>query len=148
MRQVIIEKIVEYFDENNDIFEIAIEELDSYNGCLGDDRYYNMDELDEIFHGSNLTEILLRSFYGYSEDNYMTDSQGNKEYNQFNPNQDYFRFNGYGNLVSSSKKDYSCYLYDTTIESMLDHREYLHVTYRIDELKALFDELEKENVEQ
>lgn len=143
MREQVIEKIVKYFDENTDIFNIAIEELDCYNGYLGDDRYYNMEELDEIFHGSDMTEILRRAFYGYSEDSYMTDSRGNREYGQFNPNKEYFRFNGYGNLVSSDEKDYSCYLYDTTIESMIENREMLHVTYRDDDLKALFDELEE-----
>lgn len=41
------EKIKAYFEENEEIFNACIEELDSYNGYLGDDRYYPMDELDE-----------------------------------------------------------------------------------------------------
>ena len=42
-RERIIEKIVEYFKENESVFNDCIEELDSYNGYLGDDRYYSMD---------------------------------------------------------------------------------------------------------
>lgn len=42
--------IIDFFEANEDIFAEAIEELDSYNGYLGDDRYYAMDELDEFLH--------------------------------------------------------------------------------------------------
>lgn len=40
--------LMSYFEENEDDFNDSIEELDSYNGYLGDDRYYSMDELYEL----------------------------------------------------------------------------------------------------
>ena len=45
----VIEKIIEFFNENDEIFTDCMEELDGYNGYLGDDRYYYMDEISEIY---------------------------------------------------------------------------------------------------
>ena len=60
-----INNIIEFFKNNEDEFNAAIEELDSYNGYLGDDRYYSMDEFDELYSGTEHTEILRQAFYGY-----------------------------------------------------------------------------------
>ena len=50
-----------------------------------------MDEIDEYLNGKSPMEIIRLSFhgtrYGYAHDS-------------FNPSDDYFSFNGYGNLVS------------------------------------------------
>lgn len=43
--------IIAFFKGNEDIFNEAIEELDAYNGYLGDDRYFTMDELNEQYIG-------------------------------------------------------------------------------------------------
>lgn len=56
-----------------------------------DDRLESMDLLNEIYAGQEPTEILRRAFYGH-------DQFGDNS--EFNPNRDYFYFNGYGNLVS------------------------------------------------
>lgn len=134
--------IIEYFKENGDIFADCIEELDSYNGYLGDSRYYSMDELDEFCRGSDPLEILRRAYYGRDDDTYTTDSSGNKTYGEFNPNRDYFYYNGYGNLVSSDYKDYSALLDKWAIEEMSENRCYIDSIDSSEELTALFDELE------
>lgn len=141
-RADVVNAILEYFKENEDVFNDCIEDLDSYNGYLGDDRYYNMDELDEIYNGTDPSEILTRAFYGYDEETWTTDSTGNKIYGAFNPNRDYFRFNGYGNLVSADYKDYSAQLDEYAVEKMLDNRSYIDSIDNDDELSKLFDELE------
>ena len=82
--------IIAYFNDNDDVFNDCMEELDSYNGYLGDDRYYSMDELDEFYNGTESLEILRRAYYGRDDDVYTTDSNGNKTYGEFNPNRDYF----------------------------------------------------------
>lgn len=110
--------IIEYFENNEDIFNDCMEELDSYNGYLNDDRYFSMDELDELYNGTEPSELLRRAFFGYDEETYTTDGSGNKIYGAFNPNRDYSRYNGYGNLVSSDYKDYSAYLDLHAIEAM------------------------------
>lgn len=141
-RTEIIAAILAIFKEDNEFFADTLEELDDWNGFLGDDRWGNMEELDEIFSEKKATDILMRAFYGYDADTWHTDSHGEKEFGAFNPNRDYFRFNGYGNLVSSDNRDYSDYCDEYTVEEL--EREY----YRLDticdndELNELFEELE------
>ncbi len=142
MKTEITNRIINYFREHEETYIEAIEELDSYNGYLGDDRYYNMDELDELYRGTEPTEILYRAFYGHNDDCWYTDSSGNKIYGAFNPNRAYFYFNGYGNLVSTDYKDYSDKLDEYLIESMSENRYYINAIDDDDELSTLFDELE------
>lgn len=137
--------IIAFFKDNEDIFNEAIEELDGYNGYLGDDRYYAMDKLDDLYSRTEPSEILRLAFYGYDEEIYITDESGNREYEQFNPNRDYFRYNGYGNLVSADYKDYAGYLGyldKYAIKAMSENRRYINSIEQSDELAALFDELE------
>ena len=138
-----INNIIEFFKNNEDEFNAAIEELDSYNDYLGDNRYYNMDELDELYSGTEPTEILCRAFYGYDEDTCTTDAHGNREYGAFNPNRDYFTYNGYGNLVSADYKDYSAHLDRWTIESMSENRAYIDTIDQNPELSELFNAIEE-----
>lgn len=134
--------IIKYFENNEDIFNDCIEELDSYNGYLSDDRYYSMDELDELHNGIEPSELLRRAFFGYDEETYTTDRDGDKTYGAFNPNREYFRYNGYGNLVSADYKDYTGMLDKYAVESMSENRSYIDTIDDNEELSALFDELE------
>ena len=134
--------IIEFFKNNDDIFTECIEELDSYNGYLGDDRYYSMDELNEFYNGVEPSEILRRAYYGHDAETYTTDASGNKEYGEFNPNRDYFTYNGYGNLVSADYKDYSGKLDRYAVEEMSENRDYINSIDDEEDLAALFDELE------
>ena len=141
------EKIKAYFEENEEIFNACIEELDSYNGYLCDDRYYPMDELDELMSGKSVTDLLNMAFFGHDEETWTTNSYGEKEYGAFNPNRDWFTFNGYGNLVSADYKDYSGFLDDYAIEAMSENRSYIDTIEEYGDLAELFDELEEEEEE-
>lgn len=136
------DKIISYFQENDDVFVETIEELDSYNGYLNDDRYYCMEELDELFQGREVSWILARAFFGYDEESCTINASGEKEYGPFNPCRDYFSFNGYGNLVSADYKDYSCYLDDWFIDQLLRYRNHLYLN---DDVNELLDELENDD---
>lgn len=116
-----INAILEYFKENDDEFINVIEELDSYNGYLSDDRIYDMEMLGEFYSGQDPTEILFRAFYGHDAETWTTDSHGEKEYGQFNPNRNHFYYNGYGNLVSCDYKDYSDKLDTYFVEAVIDN---------------------------
>lgn len=142
-KEIVIADIIQYFKENEDVFNDCLEELDAYNGYLGDDRYYSMDDLSEFYHGQDPIEILTRAFYGHDDDSWETDRNGNKVYGGFNPNRDYFYYNGYGNLVSSNYKDYSDKLDHWAIEEMSNNRRYIYSIGDDEELAALFDELEE-----
>ena len=136
--------IIAYFEENEEIFDACIEELDSYNSYLGDDRYYEMEMLNDFYNGTEPLELLSRVFYGYDEDNYITNSYGEKEHREFNPNRKYFKYNGYGNLVSIDYKDYSAHLDSYFIEALSENRNDIYTIEEDETLTALFDELEEE----
>lgn len=137
------QELKDLFEDDNTLFNDTIEELDSYNGYLGDDRYYPMEAIDELFNNCNVKEILYCVFYGYNQDDYTTDNYGMKHYCSFNPNCDYFRFNGYEHLVSAWDKDYSDFLDDYFIDNLLENHSYLNIDA---DVEALLDELE--NAEQ
>lgn len=139
------QELKDLFEEDNALFNETIEELDSYNGYLGDDRYYFMEEINGLpnDYGYNVTDILYRVFCGYNQDEYTTDGYGEKHYGSFNLNCDYFKFNGYGNLVSAWDKDYSDFLDDYFIDNLLENRSSLNIDA---DIEALLDELE--NAEQ
>lgn len=144
MKDTIIEKIIDFFKENEELFNSCIEELDGYNGFLGDNRYYPMEELNELYRDTEPLEMLYRVFYGRDDDTWATDAHGEKSYGEFNPNRDYFYYNGYGNLVSSDYKDYSAYLDHYAIEDMSNNRRWIDSIEDDKELSALFDELEED----
>jgi len=136
-----MEKIIEYFNDNEETFADCIEELDSYNGFLGDDRIFRMDELSEIYSGTDPVEILQRAFFGYDGEHPNSDNA------PFNPNRDYFCFNGYGNLVSYDTRDYSDRIDEETVEAMKEYRKEIYAINDDEDLSALFDELEAEDEE-
>jgi hypothetical protein len=139
----IYDKIKAYLQENEDILTECVEQLDDYNGYLGDDRYYSMDMLDEFYSGVDATEILNRAYYGRDDESFNTDASGNKIYNSFNPNRDYFYYNGYGNLCSTNYKDYSDKLDDYLIEELANNRQWIDAIDDDEYLSELFEELEK-----
>ena len=86
------------FDELVD--DYGYEYLSEYNP---DDCAYPMDEFDEL---TNFTpfDAIQRAFFGYDYNPYREGHGGERE--PFNPNRDYFAFNGYANLVSIDRHDY------------------------------------------
>ena len=144
-KEMIIDDIITYFEKNEDVFNDCIEELDGYNGYLGDDRYYSMYELDEFYRDTEPTELLQSVYFGYDEDDVITNQWGEEHRKEFNPMKDYFRYNGYGNLVSTNYKDYSDHLDNYAIEAMNENRCYIYSIDNNEELTPLFDELEEVN---
>ena len=112
----LVEKLLAYYKENKEDFANDIEELDDWTGCLYDDKIYPMDDLNEFFSNEKPDEIIRRAFYGYDE-TYTKDEQRES----FNPNRNYFYFNGCGNLVSIDEKDYSDYLDIAFIQDIIDN---------------------------
>ena len=113
----LVEKLLAYYKENKEDFANDIEELDDWTGCLYDDKIYPMDDLNEFFSNEKPDEIIRRAFYGYDE-TYTKNGQCEP----FNPNRNYFYFNGCGNLVSINEKDYSDYLDIAFIQDIIDNR--------------------------
>lgn len=112
----LVDELMNYYRENTEDFNNDIEELNSWNGCLYDDQIYSMDSLNELFQGTEPEEILRRAFYGYDEPYKNGDPS-----RPFNPNRNYFYFNGYGNLVSIDQRDYTDYLDNDFIQDIIDN---------------------------
>lgn len=143
IRDDVVDEIISYFNENTDVFTDCIEELDSYNGILGDDRYIDMDDIDAYLTGIDVSGVLRKVFFGYDNDSWYIDSSGNKIYGAFNPNRNYFRFDGYENLVSYDYKDYSDFNDTHTVETMQNNRRWINTIAEDPELEDLFDKLEE-----
>ena len=144
-KEEIVNDILGYLRDNEDDFVELMKELDSWNGYLGDDRWYDMDELNELYCGTEPIEILQRAYFGIDNDDWTIDRHGEKRYVSFNPNRNYFSFNGYGNLVSSDYRDYSDYLTDTTVLDAFKVRDNICCP---DALEEFFDELERAEAEE
>lgn len=73
---------------NGDDLAYLVQHMNSYDGYFDDCVYYDMDEFDEFLSGHTPMEIAQMIFYG-----------------EFNPNNEYFHFNAYGNLESADWHD-------------------------------------------
>ena len=94
---------------------------------------------EEFYADTKPTEFLNRVYYGHDE--------GDGDKSEFCPNRNYFRYNGYGNLVSADFKDYSDHLDDYFIDELARCRKHIDSIDDDDELKELFDMLEAEDSE-
>lgn len=130
------DEIIAYYKEHDAEFVEAIEELDSWNGYLGEDRWNDMDYLDDIIKCSSEDAVywLNRAYYGSDEGG-----------GSFCPNRDYFKFNGYGNLESSDWKEYDDFLDRWAIREMAEELEHIDAIAEngTDELTNLFTSLRK-----
>jgi hypothetical protein len=99
-----IEKKMEnYWKNHNDSFSRVCEDLDSWDGFLGDDRIYSMDELDELLCDRKPLEVLQ-----------MVDTAN------FDYSDDYFYYDIYG-IRSTNEKDYYDYVdYSEVFEKLID----------------------------
>ena len=80
-------------------------QLNSLNGSFETYVLYNMDDFNEIMEGYTPTELAERIFFG-----------------DFNINDDYFYFNGYGNLESITEYDMEGHfemIIDEVVDSMI-----------------------------
>ena len=95
--------MIDYWKAHNDSFSRVCEELDSWDGFLGDDRIYSMDELDDLLGDKKPSEVLQ-----------MVDT-GN-----FNYNDDFFYCDIYG-IRSTDEKEYYDYVdYSEVFEKLID----------------------------
>ncbi len=142
----IVYEIKDYFEDNEEEFNEIIEVMDSINGILGDDRIYQMEELDELYAGTEPSEVLRRAFFGYDyDDSYISNGREDNDYAPFNPNREYFYFNGYGNLVSTDNIDYSDKLDDCFVDDLIANRhEFPYIPSEVEELIDEYEALEEE----
>lgn len=141
-QQEIVEKILEYFKENEDVFKEVIEDVNAYSGYLGDDEIFPMEFLDDVYCDTKPTDLLQRVYYGHDE---------NGDNTEFNPNREYFYYNGCGNLVSCDSRDYSDHLDKYFVDELIsDYYSLNTVNYpvELDELIEEYLNLEEDEEEE
>lgn len=108
-RQYVYDKAIDVLEGDDDAFVEACEELDNWNGFLGDSRCEDMDMIDEFF---NKPSDLL------------------DQMNDFNPTDSYFYFTVYG--VSTTDDKHGIYSDDFSADDVLDALidNYSHVDLR------------------
>ena len=141
--KTLAEELFNYYKENEEDFNHDIEELDSWNGYLGDERIEDMEFLDDFYQGTEPTEILRRAFFGY-DDTYAKSEQRAP----FNPNRDYFYFNAYGNLVSTDERDYSSFLDEYFVKEIIDNECHLDLSDGAQEIIDNYEEEDERNEEE
>ena len=126
----IVEKMESYLRDNLEEARDIVAQANSWDGTLEELAVYDMSEFDDIIEAIDLspTELICKVQYG-----------------DFNPNDDYFTFDGLDNLVSYREYEYEELIRDN-IEEIVER--YIDISGHIDtdeEMKALmeaYDELD------
>lgn len=121
-------RILNHFSENQDDFMRCLEDLNNYNGYLGDDEWIPMEEFDSFISHFEPMEIASCVYYG-----------------NFSPRDRYWRFDVYGNLESSFFIDYDDYFNRAVIEDMIGYRDYIDYLDTNEKLHELFYEEETDD---
>ena len=81
-----------------------LQHMNAEDGCFEDCVYHDMDEFDEFLAGDTPLESAQMIYFG----------------DDFNPNDEYFRFNAYGNLESADWRDVVNVAEDLVVD-IIDH---------------------------
>lgn len=123
------QRFADVFSELGDFEQMQIFNEWAYR--IGDEPICQMEEFDDLFNDWKPSDIAMRMFYG-----------------DFNPNHDYFRFDGYGNLESANHLNE--WLDDYIISDLADwyeeHEDVL--TCVCSEMEEIFEEEEEEKEEE
>ncbi len=119
-----MEKLTNLLEEmsESELLTIHNNYCDSANGY--DNYIYNMDDLNELLDGKSPEEIARLIFYG-----------------DFNPNHDYFTFNGYGNLESITGYNLTDYIFISDIVDYIISRD--DDLYN-DDIRDILDNIEED----
>ena len=126
-REKKVEMVIEYLRENEEVFNELMENLDSYNGYIGRNKYYEMDRLDEFYPSEQAKELLRGAFRGYDADTYTTNSLGKRTHGAFNFNRRYFFYDSNWNIASTNHKDYTDKLDGSFIDSVIENINRLYI---------------------
>ena len=119
-----ITRIKTYFNANKtELFEI-VSQINSYDSSLQHLEFLNMEDLDMYLDGLTPTDIANKIFFG-----------------DFNPNHEYFRFNGYENLESFDEWELNKELFDNIdeiIERIIDLKDEIELPKEIENILENF----------
>lgn len=119
LEEYLYSEITNYLEENEQEFICLIEDLDGWNGYLNGDRWEDMELLDDYLCNEKPYDLIIL---------------GRNSGNDFYPNDNYFRFDVYGNLESTNYKDYSDYISDYFIDDIIENYQRLDIPGDLDPL--------------
>lgn len=115
-----------YLLDNSEELLQVVSDINSWNGQLDYLDFISMDFFDDYMEGNSPSWIAERIYYG-----------------DFNPNDDYFMFNGYGNLESYDeyKAIEECKGYiDEIVDALFDNIDNIEAS---DTIMDMFEELDE-----
>ena len=134
-RQDAIERLYEWFDDDNmEAYYDMLEELDSWDGWLGDERRNPMYSLGDWMSGLDWEDVFN---YGRNGEDVYGGS--------FNGSRDYFYVDAYGNLVSTDDRDYDFdeYGVEAILKQPMHRYEWIFNVYHCeDDLRPFFEAYE------
>ena len=101
-REEAIRNYVEHLSVDDLVY--LLQDMQAYDGCFDEATYYDMDEFDELMSDYSPMEIAQMICFG----------------DDFDPNDDYFRFDDHGNLESANLSDVEVEAEDLKDE-IIDH---------------------------
>ena len=124
----IMNKMERYLEENLEEARDIVSQINGYDESLEELYVYSMCEFDDVIECANLspTELIDKVQYG-----------------DFTTNNDYFIFDGLGNLVSYSEYEYEEMIRDNIHEIVERYIELAGHVYADDEMEALMCEYEE-----
>ena len=124
MRNMVKEELLSKYD----LIPI-VQDINSWNGALDWLDFIEMEMINEVLYGNDPEWIINRVYYG-----------------DFNPNDDYFTFNAYGNLVSYDEWEIrqECKEYiDDIVEALIDNIDNIDTYEPLTEfVNSLLEQLE------
>jgi hypothetical protein len=131
-KQYIYKAMLEMIQADSDLVVEICDELDSWNGFLGDDRCYNMCDIDDLLYGKKPSEII---------DMITKD---------FDSSCEWFYFSIYGLESCDDKADF--YLDTYSHEDILDNyiENYSHCSLSntdLEELAEIYDSYDEDDME-
>ena len=129
-RAMIVEKMESYLRDNIDEARDIVAQANSWDGSLEELAVYDMSEFDDIIEAIDLspTELICKVQYG-----------------DFNPNDDYFTFDGLANLVSYSEYEYEELIRDNIpeiVERYIDISGHIYADAEMEALMEAYDEID------
>ena len=129
-RAMIVEKMENYLRDNIEEARDIVAQANSWDGSLEELAVYSMYEFDEIIECRDLspTELICKVQYG-----------------DFNPNDDYFTFDGLDNLVSYKDYEYEELIRDNIpeiVERYIDISGHIYADAEMEALIEAYDEID------
>jgi hypothetical protein len=132
-KDYIYKAMLEMIQADSDLMVEICDELDSWNGFLGDDRCYNMSDIDDLLYGKKPSEII---------DMITKD---------FDSSCEWFYFSIYGLESCDDRADFylDCHSHEEILDEYLDYYSHCDLSNAdLEELADIYDSYDEGDMEE